>query len=206
MTQGDLLLDADLEAYFEEVLNETLAMRGREQPDEVVQQYLLGLLADCAYEDEWVKKALAQPLPFLLRDALHADAAVRFERLRRVGDGVLMVSGLYNEHLERMGLSDKYVAAFGSRAYEEASLILAGHGDSWTKERDPSDILLQLATGFREVVDVLRDLSHTLVVRSAKSTADVMRLFERWVHSRSRHLGKMLASKGFVVHPGRMVN
>lgn len=206
MTQADILLDADLEAYFEEVLNETLAMRGREEPDEIIQQYLLGLLADCARSDEWVKETLNEPLPFLLRDALRADAAVRFERLRRIGDGVLVVSGLYHQHLQRIGLSDKYVVAFGSRAYEAASSVLAHHGEAGDQQRDPADILLQLSCEFRDVVDVLRDLSHTLEVHSAQSTSDVMRLFERWLQSRSEHLGKMLAAKGFVVHSGRTMN
>lgn len=190
-------LDGNLRDFFVDVVGETLD--GREaRPSAIVQDYLVGLLEDSALSlgRGPVETTLGAPLAVQLSEALHAPMAVRFDQLRRLGDGILLISGIYEAHLRKYGLEDRYVATLGAKAYSAASMIMTPSSDALTVGRGALDILDRLAHGFVQFMKLLRDVADTLVARSAQSAGDVARLVERWLERRTTHLERLLGGKG----------
>jgi len=191
-------LDHDLGAFLRAAVEETLEHHAA-RPEPLVQEYLLGLLEDAGSTPVSVTRAVERPLGVQLAEALGSHPAARFERLRQVGDGVLLVGGLYRGYLERRGLEDGYVVAVGRRAYGAAAAIL----DAPPKGGDPTgalDVLAELAHGFRDLMVLLRDVALTLAARAAHSATDLARLCELWLKERSQHLERLLRARG--VTPG----
>lgn len=191
-------LDHDLGAYFRAVVDETLQHHSA-RPDPLVREYLLGLLEDAGATPESVTLAVERPLGVQLAEALGSHPAARFERLRQVGDGVLLVGGLYREYLERRGLEDGYVVAVGRRAYGAAAALL---DTSVGEKAGGQGLLTELAHGFRDLMALLRDVALTLAARAAHSPKDLARLCEVWLRGRSEHLERLLRARGVVVAPG----
>jgi hypothetical protein len=194
------LLDHNLGAYFRAVVEETLSHHPV-QPEPLVQEYLLALLEDAGATPESVARAVDRPLGLQLSDALRSHPAARFERLRQVGDGVLLMGGLYRGYLERHGLEDGYVVAVGQRAYGAAAAILEAPGSdaSSTGKPRPLDLLSELSYGFRDLMALLRDVALTLAARAARSATDLARLCELWIRERSEHLERLLRARGVVL-------
>lgn len=194
-----LRLNADLGTFLREVVDTTLEHRST-TPDPVVKEYVLGLLEDCAHKESAVRDAVNRPLALLLHDALQAGPADRFDRLRRAGDGILLMGGMYREHLRSAGLQDRYVVAVGQRAYRAASslLVLPGKAHVIGSEKMP-DILAELATGFQEVMALLRDVADTLVAHATRSASDLARLCELWLRERSAHVARLLRARGVML-------
>lgn len=187
-------LDHDLGAYLRAAVEETLEHHAA-RPDPLVQEYLLGLLEDAGSTPESVVRAVDRPLGIQLAEALGSHPAARFERLRQVGDGVLLIGGLYRGYLERRGLEDGYVVAVGQRAYGAAAAIL----DVPTPPGEKAgalDVLSELAHGFRDLMVFLRDVALTLAARAAHSAKDLARLCEVWLQGRSEHLERLLRARG----------
>lgn len=195
-SEPTLYLDHDLAGYLRTAVDETLAHHPM-RPEPLVEQYLLGLLEDVALASDSVARAVDRPLGVQLAEALGAHPAKRFERLRQVGDGVLLIGGLYRGYLERRGLEDGYVVAVGKRAYGAAAAIL----EAPTRETSGGrvDVLAELSHGFRDLMALLRDVALTLAARAARSASDLARLCELWLHERSEHLERLLRAKGVVL-------
>lgn len=190
-------LEGNLRGFFVEVIGETLDGRAA-RPSAIVQDYLVGLLEDSALSlgSGPVESTLGAPLAVQLSEALHAPIAVRFDQLRRLGDGILLLSGIYEAHLRKHGLEDRYVATLGSKAYSAASMIMIPSADSLVVGQSALNILDRLAHGFVQFMTLLRDVADTLVARSAQSAGDVARLVERWLERRTAHLERLLGGKG----------
>lgn len=200
--QSGLILGAGVHEFFEGVVTEAVAHRS-DRPGPAVEHYLVGLLEDAAAGEAQLTAAVDVPLGLALAAALEAPAAVRFERLWRLGDAVLLVGGLYQPHLSRVGLEDGYVSAVGGRAYQAASALLTREANGALVVGVPEhDILGVLARRFRELMLLLRDVADTLSVRAAQSSGDLVRLLERWVSGGSQHLGRLLRGQGLVLDIG----
>lgn len=191
-------LDLGLRDFLREVVDDTL--RGSNtRPEPLIQEYLLGLLEDSACGKGLVRETLASPLAVQLSEALHAPAAERFHRLRKLGDGVLLLGGLYEPHLRHTGLPDRYVIALGQKAYSSASQVMVVGPSTPIVGEEPVDLLARLAEGFTQFIALLRDISDTLIARSANNARDLTKLWERWVEKKSDHLGRLLAGRGIPV-------
>lgn len=197
-----LVIGAGVHEFFEAVVTQALAHRA-DRPGPVVEHYLVGLLEDAAAGEAHLGAAVDAPLALALAAALAAPPAVRFERLWRLGDAILLVGGLYQPHLSRVGLEDGYVTAVGGRAYQAASALVTreAHG-ALVIEGAEHDILGILARRFRELMLLLRDVADTLSVQAARSSGDLVRLLERWVNGGSEHLGRLLRGQGLVLDIG----
>ena len=195
----NLKLDADLGAFFRELVEETAEV-SRSAPDGPLKEYVVGLLEDSASKENAVQATVHQPLALLLADAMAAEPAERFDRLRKTGDGILLVGGLYRGHLQRAGVEDRYVVALGRRAYQSASSLLDLPGGAvLLGGQSPCDILAELAQAFRDLMVFLRAVADTLVARAARSASDLARLCEVWLADRSSHLGQLLRARGVML-------
>lgn len=130
-----------------------------------------------------------EPLALILKRALEEDAAGRARELRRLGDVSLYLSGFFSDHLEGRTVDLRYYMQMGHLAYSSLARLLAG------RRRDASGAGLyeELADQFTPLVDVLNEVSERLALSSQQG---VLRLYERFLRTRSVRLARLLAAQG----------
>lgn len=203
MDGSALTLDGDLHGFFRELIEQTLEGRS-DRPQPVIEQYLVGLLeaAGTARGDNMIVSVTDGPLVVQLSHALHAPAHQRFERLVRLGDGILILGGLFEPHVQRAGMDERYVSFLGARAYSAASELLSG---SASERSAGVDVLGRLAAEFGRLMALLRDVADTLLARSARTANDWALLCEKWLTRRTAHLERLLKAGGIMIRPHELV-
>lgn len=199
-----IVASASVEGYFEEIVEDAIRAR-KLSPSEPARAYVVALLADLAKPGNPVEKTLERPLTLLLDEALHAESlGDRFEKLRVLGDGVLYSSGFFADHFEARGVDSKYVIGIGKTAYETAgSLIRSGSSSRTVNEQATQiDIFHELAASFATFVDVIADVANTTVAHGVATSKGLVRLYERWLKTKSGVLESALTSHGFVTPRG----
>lgn len=193
-----IVATASVSDFFEEIVEDALRSRGI-KPSAAATSYVVALLAELAKPGSPVERALERPLTFLLDEALHApEPGTRFDKLRTLGDGVLYSSGFFADHFEARGVDASYLVGIGQTAYETAgSLIRKGADD----EKLP-DIFHELAVGFASFVAVIADVANATIARGVATSRGLLKLYERWLRTRSDRLAEALYSHGFVAPRG----
>jgi hypothetical protein len=193
---------ASVAEFFEEIVEDAMKAR-RLSASEAATSYVVALLADLAKPGSPVERTLERPLTFLLDEALHTnELADRFEKLRTLGDGVLYSSGFFADHFEARGVDTRYVIGIGQRAYESAGSLLRGGGK---EEESGPDVFGELSTGFSSFVEVLADVANATVAKGVATSRGILKLYERWLKTRSDRLADALTSHGFVAPRGGRV-
>jgi hypothetical protein len=148
--------------------------------------YLVNLLAGFVHFDQCATSAPDEPLGVRLARALQAGGSRQRDGLREVGDLSLFISGFFADSLTRSLVDVDYYIQLGECAY-----------GSLARRGDPAlgDVFDELAGKFSKCVDVLSEVSE----RSAlTSNSDVLRLYEKWMRTRSRRSGDLLVERGIV--------
>ncbi len=188
-----------VEDFFEEIIEGAMKAR-RVSASEATTSYVVALLADLAKPGSPVERTLERPLTLLLDEALHTnELADRFEKLRTLGDGVLYSSGFFGDHFEARGVDTRYVIGIGQRAYEGAGSLLRAGAD---EKESGIDVFGELAKGFESFVDVLADVANATVAKGVATSRGLLKLYERWLKTRSDTLADALSSHGFVAPRG----
>lgn len=178
---------ADVRGYFRERLLGALE-RHRLPIDSGTEFYLVNLLSEFAIAPPL--PTLERPLAEQLADALETEGYERLRRFRGLGDAALYVSGFFADHLERRGITADYAGAMGGRAYRSASAIVRF---APPREAALAPVYDELAAKFSAYVDVLSDVREASTPRTPQ---DIVRLYERWKHTRSPALADKLRSVG----------
>jgi hypothetical protein len=152
---------------------------------ELTSFYVVNLLAGFTHLDR-SPAADDSPLGVRLAEALQAAGAAQRENLRAVGDLSLFMSGFFSDSLNRRLVDIDYYIQLGECAYGS----LARRGDPAFGE-----VYDELAAKFTAMVDVLTEVSERT---NLTSDADLLRLYDRWMRTRSRRSGKLLAERGIV--------
>jgi hypothetical protein len=127
-----------------------------------------------------------EPLGIQLARALESGGAEQRATLKQVGDVSLFVSGFFADSLRRKLVDVDYYANIGGVAYQALSRY----------ETDTfSPVFAELAAKFIAFVDVLTEVSER---SSCASNMDLLRLYERWLKTGSRHSGQLLVERGVV--------
>ena len=171
--------------YFKELV-ETAMEHQRVVVRNLTSFYLVNLLTGFVHSDRSSSTAADEPLGIRLARALQEGGSLQRDGLREVGDLSLFISGFFADSLTRSLVDVGYYIQLGECAY-----------GSLAKRRDPalSEVFDELAGKFSACVDVLSEVSE----RSAlASNADVLRLYEKWMRTRSRRSGDLLAERGIV--------
>ena len=168
---------------------------------EFAEHYLVELLARCVRTEAALPGAEPGfdelPLALLYVRALRAAAHERARLLRAMGDTALFVSGFFADSLADSAGDLRYYHTLGGTAYARLSR---------EAERDGvvSETFAELASRFRALADVLSEVSEASRLTSSVS---VLRLYQRWVETRSRHAAHLLAEQGITPAdpgPGRV--
>jgi hypothetical protein len=195
-----IVATASVSDFFEEAVEDAMKSRGV-NASEGATVYVVGLLADFAKPGSPVERTLEKSLTLLLDEALHTpELAERFERLRTLGDGVLYSSGFFADHFEARGVDTKYLIGIGQTAYQNAGSLLVPTSSTSLEEETSKgpDIFKELSTSFADFVDVIAEVANATLARGVATSRGLLKLYERWLKTRSERLADALSSHGFV--------
>ncbi|HEX2656806.1 MAG TPA: hypothetical protein VHU40_00985 [Polyangia bacterium] len=135
-----------------------------------------------------------RPLGVRFFEALAAGPRERRSSLREIGDTSLFLSGYWGDSLGGKLVDVDYYIDLGGMAYSE----LARDQDTGAG-RDvvgPGGVFSELATHFSRFVEVLMTISRRTT--RGRSDRDVVRLYERWLRTKSRWAARRLAEEGVI--------
>jgi hypothetical protein len=171
--------------YFRELVESAMEYL-RVSANEMTSFYVVNLLAAFVHLDRSPAAGEDEALGLKLARAMQTAGIAQRDGLRKVGDLSLFVSGFFSDSLSRSLVDVDYYIRLGEYAYGS----LARHGDETL-----GDVFDELAAKFPAFVDVLGEVSE----RSAlTSNGDVLRLYEKWLRTKSRRSGDLLAARGIV--------
>jgi hypothetical protein len=183
-------LCGDLDQFFREIVG-SVRQRRSYVTTTTAETYIAGLLAEHAHPiDE--PEEFDKPLTLQLERALNAVGTERFQRLRRMGDGVLYTTGFFGEHLESRGMALSYAEEIGARAYATAGRMMV------LDRTEQNALFVELADRFHMFVALVHDVAETLRVGAARTERALVQLYERWLSSGSEALAAALAAHGLV--------
>lgn len=187
---GHLVHRESPEEYFRELVETALAHQ-RLTTRELTPFYLVDLLTAFVRPDSSQTSHVDEPLGLRFVRALQTGGAERRRELRRVADLSLFVAGFFPDSLARSMVGLDYYAQLGGLAYGS----LVRHGDPTL-----AAVFSELAEKFPAFVDVLGEISeHT----GSTSNRDLLRLYERWLHTGSRRVGDLLTARGILPSAGQ---
>ncbi len=149
--------------------------------------YIVQMLAGYVARRDHVAPGLDdEPLGVRLVRALHAEGAAQREELRNVGDASLFLVGFFADSVHR-GLTDiDYYISLGGSAYGR---LAQSEDDAF------ADVFGEMSNKFVPLTDVLAEVSERAALNGNR---DVLRIYERWLRTRSRRDGEWLAEQGIV--------
>lgn len=165
-------------------LVESAMQNQRVSAHELTSFYVVKLLAGFVHGD--ARADGDQPLGTRFARALQTAGVAQRDGLRSVGDQSLFITGFFADSLNRSLVDVDYYIQLGESAYRS----LARHGD-----RTYAEVFDELSDKFTTFVDVLGEVSERTLI---SSNADVLRLYEKWLRTRSRRSGDLLAARGIV--------
>ena len=133
---------------------------------------------------------LDPPLALDYLQASHLPAAQRFEKLKRVADTALFVTGLFVDSLDRRLVGPEYYATLGRNAYARLSADPLRTG--------LAGMFGELSGRFQEFVGVLMEISEQELFRREQ---DTLRLYKRWLVTRGRREADLLLRRGLIPLP-----
>lgn len=181
------LADRNLTEFFRELVQS--AMRAQAVSASVdTEFYLVRLLEAFAHPEHGVWD---KPLALEYLESFHAPQALRFGKLKRVGDVSLFVSGVFMEGLHAKMVSSDYYQQLGQSAYS----ALANTGGPV-----PKDLFSELSGRFTDFVRVLAQLSLDDLFPGDTTT---LRVYTRWLYTRGAVDAAWLMRKGLIPAAGK---
>jgi len=171
--------------YFRELV-ESAMQNQHVSAGELTSFYVVNLLAGFVHLDRSPAAGQDEALGVRLARAIQDAGIAQRDGLRRVGDLSLFISGFFSDSLNRSLVDVDYYIQLGECAYGS----LARRGDETF-----TDVFDELAEKFTSFVDVLGEVSERTALTS---NADLLRLYEKWIRTKSRRSGDLLAARGIV--------
>ncbi len=178
-----MLATDTLTALFHDLVCSAMATQ-QVQSSELTQFYLVQLLEGFVRPG---RNLLDPPLAVDYLEAVHLPAPQRYEKLKRVADTALFITGVFVESLERSLVGPDYYAALGRNAYARLS--------SNPPKAALASLFGELAGRFPEFVRVLTEISAQELFRREQ---DTLRLYKRWLHTRGRLEADLLVRRGII--------
>lgn len=179
-----MLTDKKPIEYFREKIEEAVRHQ-KVGASETAEFYLSSLLA--GFID--ANGASTGPLAITYLKAIESNRAEQERLLKQLGDISLFTSGFFSDSLNRKLVDIDYYIAMGMSSYGSlAAMRRDGAGG-----RTLSGLFSELAEKFKLFADVLTEVSESACLASSK---DVLRLYERWLRTGSRHAETLLRKAG----------
>lgn len=169
--------------HFKELVN-TAIRNQRIKADEIVEFYLSSLLAGYVTGENVSR----EPLAITYFKALESDRSVQGRLFKELGDFSLFISGFFSDSLGRKLVDVGYYVRMGVVSY--ASLASIHRGDSAAALRA---LFSELSERFTLFSDVLAEVGERCRLSNSK---DILRLYERWLRTKSRRSERILRDLG----------
>jgi hypothetical protein len=170
--------------YFKRLVEGALAHQ-RVHSSEHTTFYVVNLLAAFVCPPRQTASALSEPLAVRLARAMQTAGIEQREGLRLVGDVSLFLSGFFADSFTRKVVDVDYYISLGGFAY----------GCLSQRDTEGRAVFSELAEKFTSFVDVLSEVSER---SSTTSSTDLLRLYEKWLRTRSPRNGELLVERGIV--------
>ena len=178
--------------YFRELVEKAIA-RQKVGSSEVSAFYLVQLLDSFVRPDRAYLEAgvdYDQPLANLLCEAIASGEARRFTLFKATGDLSLFISGFFSDSVACKPVDFDYYASVGGYAYGRAARL--------TAYQATAEVFDELSEKFPRFVDVLTEVSEASALTDHSS---LLRLYEKWLRTRSERTGAMLREHGVLPAP-----
>lgn len=184
MSNSSKTLILDLRSFFNEMVDEALLQR-KLRTIPMVSTYLVELLEFYTISENLeIKQTLAE---MFLTAIQEESTSIKTEKLKRLGDMSLYISGFFGDSLKRKVVDIDYYADIGGRAYD----LLARE----VREDIYSMVYGEISNRFLDFVDVLTVISQKSFVQSNE---DLLRLYDRYVTTGSELAREQLLEKGLL--------
>lgn len=182
-TNSPLILD--LKTFFNDLVSEALTQR-KLNTLPLASKYLVDLLEFYTSSSNLDNNndTLAEMYLKAVQEESHA---IKNEKLKKLGDLSLYISGFFGDSLKRKVVDIDYYAEIGGRAY--------GHLSQEIQEHTFSKLYDEISTKFLEFVDVLTIVSQKSLIQSNE---DLLRLYDRYVTTGSELARNQLLEKGLI--------
>lgn len=190
---------ANVESFFHESIIDSVSSQNVDVCEETV-VYMTQLLTQYVRSEELFEQdedgVQLRPLAMLYCQAAAAsDHKARRDRLKKLGDLALFVSGWFANCLERRRVGVGYYIQMGECAYDSLS---ESCGES-VRGRVFARIFQDLASHFTELRDVISEIHMTV---DSRSDSDLLGLYDLWQRSGSSRAAELLRAEGIDVLPG----
>lgn len=166
--------------HFKELIGEAMR-RQKVEAGSIAEYYLSSLLASFTTSE----KLIDEPLAIAYLKALGEARDVQMRQMRAIGDISLFTSGFFSDSLKRKIVDIDYYMAMGSSCYAFVASI--------DRNKETRRLFSELSKRFPAFVDVLSEVSE----RSAlTSPTDILRVYERWLRTKSPAAEKRLRDMG----------
>lgn len=179
-----MLAKENLTGLFHELVRGAMTTQGV-QSSETTEFYLVHLLEGFARPARG--DLLDPPLAIDYLEAANLPGPARYEKLKRVADTALFITGMFMDSLERRLVGPDYYAALGRNAYARLS--------TQASRSVLAELFGELAGRFPEFVRVLTEISAQELFRSEQ---DTLRLYRRWLHTRGQREADLLVRRGVI--------
>ena len=167
--------------HFKELVSSAIRHQ-KVQTNELAEFYLSNLLADFVNQE----RLSEEPLAITFMKALEMKKESQGIVMKHLGDLSLFVSGYFSDSLKRKIVDIDYYILMGVTSY--------GYLADLHKEKTTlASLFEELANKFRAFVDVLSEVSERCGLVSDK---DILRLYERWLKTKSKHTENLLKNLG----------
>ena len=181
-------LTQSLESFFRDEVDKAFKDEGLEA-NRLTGHYLVHLLAGYA-----AQPIEDRPLALRLLEAIQASPRERRATLREIGDTSLFVSGFWGDSLGGSLVDVDYYIDMGGTAYGELARGTAGGAS------EPfGAVFEELAANFARFVEVLMTISRRTA--RARNDRDIVRLYERWMRTKSDWAARRLTEEGVMPAP-----
>jgi hypothetical protein len=200
MSMSELVTGASLKEFFKSVLDEVI-QRQRVVIAELTEFYLVNLLSEFATSDKLFSQEQEgrkdhEPLAVLYHRALQQEREERIRTLRRLGDVSLYKAGFFAGALQSSVVGPDYYIQMGGTAYGQVAELSPAAGFA--------EVYRELCSKFRELVDVLEEISARGMVQGGPS--GTLKVYETWVRTGSNKLERVLVDAGMLSPKGRLPN
>jgi hypothetical protein len=178
--------------FFRELITDAL-VRQKISTQPETEFYLVNLLnhfmkTDRLYQTDGSGALKQEPLAFMVKEAIEESSnEARSAMFRHIGDVSLYTAGYFQESLDHKMVDVDYYIDVGYTAYKQVA--------SRTEEEILRSIYKELADKFANFVEVLADVSDKTTPKSEK---DLIRLYDRWMRTRSDRAAKALQEAGIL--------
>lgn len=190
-----IIPSTNVREFFRDSVDEALSKQAVKAEDHTV-HYVVNLLTLFTRAEEFHEAGqdtpprTLRPLALMLKDAVDAPTGADRDRaMRRLGDNALFVAGFFPGAFARRSVDVDYYIRMGGTAYS----WLAERARCSAQVRAFGTIFSELSDKFAAFVEVLGEVSDQ---GQQRAPADVLRLYELWIHTGSARASRRLRELG----------